>query len=321
MTITHGSSQDHRPDLQQVVLALMVSPDGGVPCVSHSWEGHTSDSHVVQERAQALMTAFEHTPSPRELVADATRYHADHAPHLQNLGCITRLPHPLGVVSQVSRQALTEDTWHPVDDTIRAQCREVCHDGMAPRWLVGYSQAAFERAAATRKNATPREDEALTQARFHLQAQRFPPPEAAQDALTAVAPRWPYHQVASCHLTEYPRDAGKGRPTPRTPRKASAGPIQAHVRPADEVMGYHQHVQAGCVLGTTISASEVSDPEVIAADTRQARVEGGFRWLKDPRFCVSALCVQKPSRSDGRWMVMPLAWLVSSVTQRRLRQP
>jgi hypothetical protein len=265
MTITHGSSQDHRPDLQQVVLALLVSPDGGVPCVSHSGEGQTADSHVVQERAQALMTAFEHTPSPRELVADATRSHADHAPHLQNRGCITRIPHPLGVVSQVSRPALTEDTWQPVDDTIRAQCREVCPDGMAPRW--------------------------------------------------------PYHQVASCHLTEYPRDAGKGRPTPRTPRKASAGPIQAHVRPADEVMGYHQHVQAGCVLGTTISASEVSDPEVIAADTRQARVEGGFRWLKDPRCCVSALCVQKPSRSDGRWMVMPLAWLVSSVTQRRLRQP
>jgi transposase len=121
ITITHGYSKDHRPDLKQAVLELMVSQDGGVPCVSTSWDGHTSDIHVLQERAQALLTAFEHTPSPRYLVADAKLYHADNAPHLKNIGFITRIPNTLGVVSQVIRQALTWDTWHPVDDHIRSQ--------------------------------------------------------------------------------------------------------------------------------------------------------------------------------------------------------
>jgi hypothetical protein len=74
-----------------------------------------------------LMTAFEHTPSPRYLVADAKLYHADNAPHLKNIGFITRIPNTLGVVSQVIRQALAWDTWHPVDDTIRYQCLELCH--------------------------------------------------------------------------------------------------------------------------------------------------------------------------------------------------
>src|SRR5713101_2932738 len=32
--ITHGYSKDHRPDLKQAVLELMVSQDGGVPFVS-----------------------------------------------------------------------------------------------------------------------------------------------------------------------------------------------------------------------------------------------------------------------------------------------
>src|SRR5262249_43448294 len=35
--ITHGYSRDHRPDLKQAVLELMVSQDGGVPFVSKSW--------------------------------------------------------------------------------------------------------------------------------------------------------------------------------------------------------------------------------------------------------------------------------------------
>jgi transposase len=319
--ITHGYSKDHRPDLKQVVLELMVSQDGGVPCVSKSWDGNTSDIHVFQERAQALLTAFAHTPSPRYLVADAKLYHADNATHLKHMGFITRIPNTLSVVSQVIRQALEWETWHPVDDNIRYQRLELCHYGMAQRWLVVYSQAAFERAAARLKKATQREEEAITKTLFHLQAQRFPTPEAAHNALAAVAQRWQYHQLESSQLTEHPRYAAKGRPTPRTPRKASTWQIQAHVRPADEVIKDLQHVQACYVLGTNISASELSDPAAIAADKNQSRVEGGFRLLKDPLFFVSSLFVKKPSRIEGLLMVMTLALLVYSVTQRRLRQP
>jgi transposase len=318
--ITHGYSKDHRPDLKQVVLELMVSQDGGVPCVSKSWDGNTSDIHVFQERAQALLTAFAHTPSPRYLVADAKLYHVDNATHLKHMGFITRIPNTLSVVSQVIRQALEWDTWHPVDDNIRYQRLELCHYGMAQRWLVVYSQAAFERAAARLKKATQREEEAITKTLFHLQAQRFPTPEAAYNALAAAAQRWQYHQVESSQLTEHPHYASKGRPTPRAPRKASAWQIQAHVRPADEVVQDLQQVQACYVLGTNISASELSDPAAIAAYKNQSRVEGGFRLLKDPLFFVSSLFVKKPSRIEGLLMVMTLALLVYSVTQRRLRQ-
>jgi transposase len=321
MTITHGDAKDHRPDLKQAVLERMVSPDGGVPCVSQRGDGHTADIHVFQERAQALITAFEHTPSPRSLVADAKRYHADKAPHLKHMGFITRMSNTLGVVSPVIKPALTGDTWHPVDDHSRDQRLEFCHDGLAQRWLVVDSQAACERAAATLKHATPREDEALTKALLHRPAQRFPTPEAAQDALAVAAQRWQDHQGESSHLTEHPRDAGTGRPTPRTPRQASAWHIQVHGRPAAEVMGYHPPVQACLRLGTTISASVLSDPEVIAAYKSQSRVEGGVRWLTDPRCFVSSWLVKKPSRSAGLLRGMTLTWLVYAVTPRRLRQP
>jgi len=64
----------------------------------------------------------------------------------------------------------------------------------------------------------------------------------------------------------------------------------------------------------------VSDAEVIRAYKAQAGVEGGFRFLKDPLFFVSSLFVKKPSRIQGLLMVMTLALLVYSLTQRRLRQ-
>jgi transposase len=112
MTITYGDSKDHRPDLKQALLELMVSQDGGVPFGRKSWDGHPSDIKVFQERAQALLAAFQKAPSPRYLSADSKLYHEDNAPNLQMLGFITRIPHTLSSVSQVITHALAWDTWH-----------------------------------------------------------------------------------------------------------------------------------------------------------------------------------------------------------------
>jgi transposase len=320
MTITHGYSRDHRPDLKQVVLELMVSEDGGIPLVSKSWDGNTSDIEIFQARAQALLAAFQHAPHPRYLIADSKLYHEDNATHLRHLGFITRIPNTIGSVAEVITQALALDCWQRLDDHTRYQRLELCHYGMAQRWLVVYSQAAYERAAATLNNARQRESEAIHKQLFHLQAQRFATPEAAHEALTALAKGWTYHQVDSCHLSDHQRYARQGRPTPRLPVKAIDWQIQAHVRPAEAAIEHQKHRQACFVIGTNIGTSELQDTEVITAYTRQSQVDGGFRFLKDPLLFVSSLFVKKPCRIQGLLMVMPLALLVYAVAQRRLRQ-
>jgi len=119
MRIPHGYSKDPRPALQQAGLALLVSPDGGIPWVSKSWAGTTSATQVCQPRAQALLSAFQDMPSPRSLVAAAQRDGEGNAVQLAKLGFITRIPAPLKLVSQVIGQALQWDTWQPLDDTTR----------------------------------------------------------------------------------------------------------------------------------------------------------------------------------------------------------
>ena len=131
--------------------------------------------------------------------------------------------------------------------------------------------------------------------------------------------RWRYYRVESSHLTEHKRYAGKGRPTARTPLKASEWPIQAHVHCDDAAIEQDKQAKTCYVLGTNIDASELRDAEVITAYKGQAHVEGGFRFLKDPLFFVSSLFVKKPNRIEGLLMVMTLALLVYSVAQRRLR--
>jgi len=320
ITITHGYSKDHRPDLKQAVLELMVSQDGGVPFVSKSWDGNTSDTQIFQERAEALLATFQRSPTPRYLVADSKLYHEENATHLKNLGFITRIPNTLKLVAQVITQALTGDTWQRLDDTTRYQRVELCHYGMAQRWLVVSSQAALARAEASVNKACQREAEATDKQLFHLQARRFETPEAAHAALATLEQAWQYHQVATSSLIEHKQYACKGRPTPTAPIKSIDWQLQTQVRPDQEKMQSRKQHKACFVVGTNIEASQLSDREVIAAYKGQAQAEGGFRFLKDPLFFVSSFFVKKPCRIQGLLMVMTFALLVYSVTQRRLRR-
>jgi transposase len=320
ITITHGYSKDHRPDLKQAVLELMVSQDGGVPLMSKSWDGNASDTQIFQERAQALLATFQGSPSPRYLVADAKLYTEANATNLAKLGFITRIPGTLKLVSQVITQALTWDTWQCFDATTRYQRISLCHYGMAQRWLVVWSQASLERAEASVKKACQREAEAVKTQLFHLQAKRFETPSQAQQALSALANQWRYHQVQSDELIDHKRYAKQGRPMANTPIKAIEWQIQAQVRPDTERLDEAKHHKACFVLGTNIAAEHLSDAEVITGYKGQAQAEGGFRFLKDPLFFVSSLFVKKPCRIQGLLMVMTLALLVYSVAQRRLRR-
>jgi transposase len=320
IAITHGYSKDHRPDLKQAVLELMVSQDGGVPLASKNWDGNASDSQIFQNRAQALLSTFKDSPTPRYLIADSKLYSQDNATHLKPLGFITRIPDTLKIVSQVIRQALRYTTWQVLDDTTRYQRLELGHYGIAQRWLVVCSEAAQQRAEQSVSKAQARELEAIEKQLFHLQARRFESPQSAQAALAALSGSWRYHQVSRTELIDHKRYAGKGRPNANTPIKSIDWQIQAEVRPDAEAIWQRKQHKGCFVLGTNIEADDLSDAEVISAYKAQSQVEGGFRFLKDPLFFVSSLFVKKPTRIQGLLMVMTLALLVYSVAQRRLRQ-
>ncbi len=190
MTITQGSAKDHRPDVKQAVLALMVSQEGGGPFVSKSWDGNASDTQSFQERAEAVLATFQHAPPPRYGVADAKLSHEDKATHLNTLGFLTRIPGTLQLVSHVISPALRWDAWQELDATTRYQRLELGHDGMAQRWLVVSSPAACERAESTVTTAGHRESEAIATQLCHWQAKRFETPEAAHAALAALEQSW-----------------------------------------------------------------------------------------------------------------------------------
>lgn len=318
--VTHGYSKDNRPDLKQSVLELMVSQDGGVPFISRSWDGNTSDNAVFKERCEALIEQFKSSDTPRYLIADSKLYTEDNASNLARLPFITRIPETLKVAQQVIDQAWDLDQWTPLNETYSYQRLNLCHYGIEQRWLVVYSNAAWQRAEKTLNKAQAKEHQKVQKQLFHLQAQRFGSQEAARMALDKIARNLSYYQVAQPTLTPHIQYARRGRPTAETPIKAIRWQIQATVTPDPDKIAKQQQRKACFILGTSIPDTHLTDEEIFAGYKGQGAVERGFRFLKDPVFFVSSLFVKKPSRIQGLLMVMTLALLVYSVAQRRMRK-
>jgi len=323
ISVTYGYSKDHRPDLKQAVLELMVSQDGGVPFLSKSWDGNASDNAIFKERSAALLKEFSASSGPRYLIADSKVYTKKNAPNLACLPFITRIPGSLNDVDQVIGQALSSHEWQPVDKESSCSYHRVdlCHYGIQQRWLVVCSKAGIHRASKTLAKAQSKEYEKVNKQLFHLQAQRFDSTEAAHKALDAIVQKLRYHRLESSVLTQHKKYARRGKPTADTPVKAILWQIEGTVSAADDdIITQEQRRKACFVLGTSIPDAELSDLEVIAGYKGQGAVERGFRFLKAPEFFVSSLFVKKPSRMVGLFMVMTLALLVYSVAQRRMRK-
>jgi transposase len=318
--VTHGYSKDHRPDLKQAVLELMVSQDGGVPFVSKSWDGNASDNNVFKERSAALLKEFAASSGPRYLIADSKLYTEKNAPNLAHLPFITRIPGSLRDVSLVIDQALASDRWHPVDEQSSYHRVDLCHYGIQQRWLVVFSGAASHRASKTIAKAERREYEKVSKQLFHLQAQRFDSTEAAYKALDKIVQKLRYHKLENSTITRHIKYARRGKPAADTPIKAILWQIEATITPDTDRIAQEQRRRACFILGTSIPDTELSDLDVIAGYKGQGSVERGFRFLKSTEFFVSSLFVKKPSRMVGLLMVMTLALLVYSVAQRRMRK-
>ena len=94
MHLTRGDSRDHRPDLNQVMLDLMVEPQAGLPLLLPPRRGQTRDTtafgQVVSQHLQPL-----HRPSSTTyLVADSALDRAEPLQKLADTGSpwITRVP-------------------------------------------------------------------------------------------------------------------------------------------------------------------------------------------------------------------------------------
>jgi len=320
VAIKLGHSKDHRPDLKQVMLEMMVSHDGGVPLIGKALNGNASDNEVFRERTEQLLESFKASETPRYLIADCKLYTEKNAPNLNQLQFVTRIPNAIKEVGITIEKALNApDNWGILDDSRKIQTFDVEHYGIKQRWHVISSETSKKRAIKQVNKKVSREEVVVDKQLFHLQAKRFNCVEDAIAATEELEKKWKFHNLKETETVKHLKYEGKGRPKKDQQPTSCAYQIIGKYEQNKTKIKHTEEKAAHYIIATNIDSTVLSDQEIVHAYKEQDKVERGFRFLKDPLFFASSLFLKNPKRIMALLMVMLLSLLVYSIAERRMR--
>jgi transposase len=319
VSITHGYSRDHRPDLKQVVAQIITSNKSNLPVWLEVLSGNSSDKESFSESVKAYCEHLAGGKRPY-FVMDSAGYSENSLKAIQNMLWLMRVPETLSeakrLVKEIAQDQMVELAPGYFGKEVKSEYGEV-----AQRWLVVFSQAACERELKTLEKAQAREQEAVEKQWRKVCQAVFNCQEDAEAACKQFNQRWKYHRATEqvAPIIQY---AHSGRPA------AGAQPDVVGYTLRGSVELYEAGVEeAKRSLGKFIVATNELEVQNLSAaamlenyTAQGVSVERGFRFLKDPMFFAHSLFLKNPARIMALIMIMGLALLIFALGERQLRQ-
>jgi transposase len=320
--ITPGYSRDHRPDLNQVMLELVVEHQAGIPVLMQPLSGNSHDGKAFGQVVSDHIAQLHPTANPSYLVADSALYSAENLQKLAktSLKWITRVPATLHE-AQVALAQADPQTMAPLTEGYRYHVVPASYGGVAQRWVLIYSEPRQPQAQRTVDKQWLKQSDREVKAFQTLCRTAFACEADAHQALAHFADDLQatfLHDSTICSTPQYKK---RGRPGPG----AQPDQIVYHIVGAltSRIAARQARVdQHSCFILATNELDEVQLPalEVLAGYKGQAYAERGFRFLKDPQFLASSLYLKKPERIMALLMVMTVCLLVYAALEYRIRR-
>lgn len=320
--ITRGYSRDHRPDLNQVILDLIVDHQAGIPLLMKPLSGNQQDTPEFGKVIAPHIDQLQATYGATYGVADCALYSEENLEKLAQtqMKWITRVPATLKEAQVALRQA-DPQSMKPLKEGYRYQRLTSCYGGVEQRWVLIDSEHRQRQAQRTinkqwLKQSTQEANafKKLCRTSFACLADAQQALDQFERALQTTDLREVTIRPVACYLKP-------GRPSaqalPDEGRYQIEGALASSLAKRQA-----QLIAPGCFILATNELDDtlLSDLDLLDGYKGQHRVERGFRFLKDPTFLAASLYLKKPERMMALLMVMTLCLLVYAALEHRSRQ-
>jgi transposase len=316
--IVHGYSRDHRPDLKQFIIDMIVTGDGDVPLYLKIDSGNVDDKSVFVSRLKEFKNQwiFEGI-----CVADSALYTAKNLEAMKGLKWITRVPLSI----KLAQNKILEIEPHEWIDSQKVGYkiaeREAEYGNIKQRWLIIESEERKKSSLKQVDKQVEKQKERAEVGLRKLSRQEFACQPDAKIAVEKLSNSWKYHQIKEIEYTEKPEHKKAGRPSKLTEINQIKYQIKGQIETRMEVIELEKIKAGRFILATNIlDKNELSNQQVLLEYKAQQSNERGFRFLKDPLFFTSSVFVKSPERVEAIAMIMGLCLLVYNLAQRKLRQ-
>jgi transposase len=320
VSITKGFSKDGRQDLNQVVASLMCAYRSSIPIWIEVLSGNSNDKQSFRKTIKKFREQF-HGKSLPCFVADSALYTAEGLKELSEIKWVTRVPETI----REAKEAIAGSDKEKMQDAgIEGyRFRETISEyaGIRQRWLIVYSQQAYEREYETLAKTIRRENELQGKELWHLGNKPFACEADALKAVVRFDKKLRYHRVQ--YTTHVKNSYGKkGRPEPSQVPVGQEWYIEGSLVIDPAAVGEAQGRKGFFIIATNeIDIDTMTSPQLLDVYKAQnVSVERGFRFLKDPMFYAESLYLKLPKRIMALIMVMTLSLLVYSLAERKLRK-
>ncbi len=318
--IRPGYSRDHRPDLNQVVLNLIVDNEAGIALHMAGLDGNTSDKTAFNETLRDHIGQLQAVYSIDCVVMDSAGYTKKTITDCgETIKWVSRVPDTL----TESKKAIEShyETWIPLCEGYEYVPLSSNYGDIEQRWLLVYSQEAFNREIITLKKKYAKESEKEYQAFLKLTHQVFDCESDAQKAIDRFVEKCNYLSFNHLEFKEVPIFDKKGRPKKGALPVAIHFQIQANASCEYSTFEAMAHTKGKFIVATNELDNIKLDNEALFKTYKgQSKVEKGFRFLKDPQFIAATLFVKKPERVEALLFIMTLCLTVYAAIEYRIRQ-
>lgn len=317
--IRHGYSKEHRPDLKQVVVTLITSQASALPLWLEVLDGNSSDKESFPQTIKSYCRQLQGEPPPW-FVMDSAAYSQENLAQWQKIGWVTRVPETVGAAKAIL-QAVEREAMEDVGEGYHI-CR-LCntYGDIRQRWLLVYSEQAYERESKQLDKRVARAEEEAEKAWRSLQRSTFQCQADAQAAAAQLEENLPWHrpQAQVVPLKKYDKP---GRPAKDAVPRIIGWQLAGHLTVKDDSVAQRRQRLGRFIVATNIlDEQELPYTQMLNLYKEQgSAVERGFRFLKDPLFFADSLFLKSPARIMAMIMIMGLALLIYALAERQIRR-
>lgn len=320
--ITHGHSKDHRPDLKQVVLSLVVNGPSSMPIWMEPLDGNSSDNESFHETIKKMRDFQKqiHFKKDFKWVADSSLYAADKLLK-SDYQWLTRVPETIKEARTLVEKCEDTIQWKESSNGYKMAAFDSNYGDVPQRWLLIFSEQAYQREKKTFERRLKSEVSSLTKALWHLGNIVFGCETDALSAVTVIVKKYNFHEILY-RIVPILKNAGRGRPKVGEEKKKLVGyKVEASFKENAAAIEQRLNRKGRFILATNdLDAENYPDSRMLLEYKEQQKVEHGFRFLKDPWFMVDSIFLKSPHRIEALMMVMTLCLMVYNIAQYKLRE-
>lgn len=319
--ITKGYSRDHRPDLKQCILDLIVSGDGNLPLFMRAGDGNESDKAMF---AQILLEFKNQIKFDSILVADSALYSQENLKLMEKIKWITRVPLTLKKAKELI-QTVEIEKIKPGKD-IEERERElikkleekgynwkeerITYGGVEQRWLIVESSARKKSDCQKLESKIEKEAEKVEKLLKRLEKEGFEHYSQARYQLKGINKKLKFFAIKETKIIETVNKDEK-----------KVYKIKGEIELKTQEVETKRKEAGRFILATNIlDEAEIKPAEILENYKNQQGCERGFGFLKDPLFFADSFFVEKPERVETILFLMSLCLLVYNLGQRELRK-